>query len=526
MLYVLAITLLLSGAAVTAERAARLRRARTRWIWAVTIAASLGVPVLVASVSIQLPSLLTPTIARRVTALRELTSVQVVPLTWVYEHTGDIVATSEGNQLLQRAWIAVSAALLAALAVSGAYVKWCKRHWRMSTVAGTRVFIAPHVGPAVVGLLRPRVVIPEWLLGTSPSCRAMALGHEQAHLAGRDSQLLMLALCLVVLMPWNLPLWWQLHRLRHAIEVDCDARVLQSGADSRLYREVLIEVAERPTAYVATMAAVSEPRSFLKERIRLMARDRGKWRAVSAVAFGSTALVLVAVAAQVAPPNFGSFYGTRQPVILAPAALDRLVGYYQRGSHAVRVTRDGTRLLMEVPHYDPKIPHYDPGELVPDSEGNFTGTVGGNPITFVQDAQGRTTGFVTHVGTSITIPWVRVDARVAETILAATEAKYRNRTPTPGSEAALRRVIDGVLSGEPNYTEMTPWFAEWFKQQIASTPMFRPYAPMGAVRSIEFRGVGRGGDDVYEVRQEGGPSTWNISLDSNGFIDGVGAIRW
>ena len=33
----------------------------------------------------------------------------------------------------------------------------------------------------------------------------------------------------VVLMPWNLPLWWQWRRLRFAIEVDCDARVLASG---------------------------------------------------------------------------------------------------------------------------------------------------------------------------------------------------------------------------------------------------------------------------------------------------------
>src|ERR1700731_4309538 len=85
MLYVIAITLVLSGAALAAERSARLRRARTRWIWAVTIVASLGIPVLIASVSVQIPSLMTPQVARRVTALRELTSVQVVPLQWVRE---------------------------------------------------------------------------------------------------------------------------------------------------------------------------------------------------------------------------------------------------------------------------------------------------------------------------------------------------------------------------------------------------------------------------------------------------------
>src|SRR5580700_11141534 len=105
MLYVIAITLVLSGAALAAERAARLRRARTRWIWAVTVVASLGIPVLIASVSVQVPSLLTPTAARRVVALRELTSVQVVPLTWVHEHTRNAVAARNENRLLQRSWI-------------------------------------------------------------------------------------------------------------------------------------------------------------------------------------------------------------------------------------------------------------------------------------------------------------------------------------------------------------------------------------------------------------------------------------
>ena len=108
MLYVIAITLVLSGAALAAERSARLRRARTRWIWAVTIVASLGIPVLIASVSVQIPSLMTPQVARRVTALRELTSVQVVPLQWVHEHTHNIVAARGENRLLQRTWMAAS----------------------------------------------------------------------------------------------------------------------------------------------------------------------------------------------------------------------------------------------------------------------------------------------------------------------------------------------------------------------------------------------------------------------------------
>ena len=106
-----------------------------------TIVASLGIPVFIASVSVQVPSLNTPQIARRVTALRELTSVQVVPLQWVHEHTRNAVAVRSENRLLKRTWMAASATLLAALALNGAYVSWRKRRWKTGTIAGNSVYI-------------------------------------------------------------------------------------------------------------------------------------------------------------------------------------------------------------------------------------------------------------------------------------------------------------------------------------------------------------------------------------------------
>ena len=512
MLYVVCITLLLSGAALAAERAARLRRVRSRWIWVLTILASLAIPTIIASVSIQVPSLLTPTVSRKITALREMTSVHVAPLTWVRERTVNSAVAPNLNRILQRSWVIVSAVLLAALVLNGAQVFWRKRRWRIGTVAGASVYIAPDIGPAVVGLLRPRIVVPTWLTESPPSHQAMVIAHEQAHLAGHDPQVLTVALFLLVLMPWNLPLWWQLHRLRCAIEVDCDARVLERGLDTRQYGEMLIDVSQRPSVYVGAVAAMSESRSFLEERTIIVAREPAKWGSLATVIFGCLALALVAVAAQVTPPNVSPSAGSEsQAVSVAPEVLERYVGFYVRGGHMVLViTREGSKLFEQVRTFPAE-------ELFADSETEFWTTLGAR-YTFVLDEQGQVTSLIEHNDSPrFSFTWPRVDAITAQQILANNKAKFQSRTPTPGSEAALHRLIDGLRMGRPNYDEMAARYAESTKPKVSVYQL--GYGAWGAVQSIEFRHVDDTGGDVYEVRQEHGRSEWMIYLNTDGRIE-------
>jgi hypothetical protein len=118
---------------------------------------------------------------------------------------------------------------------------------------------------------------------------------------------------------------------------------------------------------------------------------------------------------------------------------------------------------------------------------------------------------------------VRIDAATGQKILAEMYTKYRNQTSTPGSEAALRRVIEGVLMGKPNYGEMAPWLAKYLNEALAVRDII---LRGGAVRSIEFRGVNRVGADIYEVHQEGSASNWSIFLDTNGLIVELGCNWW
>src|SRR5258708_3080283 len=216
----------------------------------------------------------------------------------------------------------------------------------VGAVAGAGVYIARGVGPGVVGLLRPRIVIPRWLTESPSVCQELVIAHEQAHLARHDPQILTLALFLLVVMPWNVPLWWQLRRLRRAIEVDSDARALEKGLDLEKYRQMLTDVSRRPSAYFAMAASTPDAPSLLQQRMRLMI-DPAHRGPVAAPMFVLLAFALVAVAAQVTPPNVdNSAAGAPHTLILAPDVLDASVASYARSGHAViEISLQTTRLF-------------------------------------------------------------------------------------------------------------------------------------------------------------------------------------
>ena len=77
--------------------------------------------------------------------------------------------------------------------------------------------------------------------------------------------------------------WWQAHRSRLAIEVDCDRRVLRGGYDAHRYAKTLVDVSTRQPAYFGALAASPRSLSSVERRIILMntPRIRG-WRANTA----------------------------------------------------------------------------------------------------------------------------------------------------------------------------------------------------------------------------------------------------
>ena len=510
MVYVIVVTAIL-GAALCAERALRASRASTRWVWLIGIVASLLLPVVISSVSIQVPSVVSPTMVQKVIPLSSVTSSTLSPLRWMAGHTGSLQSWRGLDTLLKQSWLVVSVLLSVALAGCGLHLVWRKRGWLKAKLEDVDVYVSRDVGPAVVGLLQPRVVIPEWITQAAPSRRAMVIAHEQSHLDAGDQRLLTIALCLLVFMPWNLPLWWQLRRLRRAIEIDCDARVLRRGHSRRDYGETLIAVGERRSAFVGTVAAMSESASFLEQRIQHMTLTPTRWRRLTTAALGVLSLAIFTVAAQVSPPNAGSS-DNPQEIALPTTVLDRYVGNYELTKAAVlTVTRSGEQLSAQ-------LTGQGAAEIYPQSETTFFYKVVKAKIDFVSDAQGLVTGLVLHQN-GADVKAVRIDAAAAEQINSAIAAKVQTQTATPGSEAALRKLIAAIVSGTPNYDDMSPVLANAVRQQLSV--MQPAMQQLGAIQSVEFRGVGKQGEDVYAVRHEQGVMVWHISLSGDGKIAGA-----
>jgi hypothetical protein len=169
-------------------------------------------------------------------------------------------ATNSLDPILTGAWIASSISVLLFYSFSAARLAAAARRWRRTRLDDIEVLVSDRFGPAMFGLLRPRIVVPEWLLRSPQGIRGFVLRHECEHITGRDHWILAAALMLLAAMPWNPVLWWQLRQLRFAIETDCDLRVLRGGSDPVAYAKALLTVGEhRSVSPLASMALTTPP---------------------------------------------------------------------------------------------------------------------------------------------------------------------------------------------------------------------------------------------------------------------------
>jgi len=194
------------------------------------------------------------------------------------------------------------------------------------------------------------------------------------------------------------------------------------------------------------------------------------------------------------------------------AALDSYAGFYQGGQFAFwRIFREGEKLLAQ-------LVNRPPFELQPTAEGEFELAGVGGFFRFRRDAANVVDTLVIHAqGTDWTAK--RIDDAAAEAARARLAARVQEQKPLPGSEAALRRLVDAVARNEPNYEEMVAPLQYLIRTQL---PQLRVHAScFGPVVSVSFQGVGNLGYDVFDVKRERGSEQYRILVGSDGMIANV-----
>jgi beta-lactamase regulating signal transducer with metallopeptidase domain len=201
------------------------------------------------------------------------------------------------------AWATSSALLLALFVAVNHRLARARRRWPTYTLRGGRVRVAPAAGPAVLGFLRPEIVVPQSLLALGDDEQRLVLAHEREHLKARDHLLLAGGWLVAIAFPWHPAVWYLLSRLRLAIELDCDARVLRAGVPRTSYGSLLIDMAARREGLRIGALALADGRSHLERRILAMNGSRKRHAAARGAAFATLSALLVLAACEAKVPT-------------------------------------------------------------------------------------------------------------------------------------------------------------------------------------------------------------------------------
>jgi hypothetical protein len=198
---------------------------------------------------------------------------------------------------------------------------------------------------------------------------------------------------------------------------------------------------------------------------------------------------------------------------ISPQLLDAYAGDYRQGRFAVvSISKNGDHLAV-------KQGAQDLGDLYPASDRDWFFTASPARLTFQAGADGHPAAFVRHAN-DIDTSAPRISAAEGKQITDELADKVKNKTQDPATEAALRRTIEELRTGKPDYDKMSPTMVFVTRQQLSD--LHGMVTSFGAVKSITFKGVGPAGADIYDVAFENQATEWRIIVGTDGKSENIG----
>ncbi|MCG8467648.1 MAG: M56 family metallopeptidase [Gemmatimonadetes bacterium] len=284
-MYCLIVSASLGVAAMAAERALSHYRKPVRGVWLGAMAGTVLIPLAV---------LTAPELARSVSPVWTADTGGAIYLpTLSAAATGTAGAESPAfsiDALLVWIWGLSIAGLSFHLVRTHRGLRSEMHEWVPGEGLDAPVLMSEDRGPAVVGIRRAVIVMPRWIAELEEGILRLVFLHEREHQRAGDHRVFVAGIATLLTMPWNPIMWWQLRRLRLAIEYDCDHRVLGRGVDRRDYAEALLAVGSRIAAPLVAASAFAERKPAVERRLRRMTEPLRTFRGPRAVLAGTLGL--------------------------------------------------------------------------------------------------------------------------------------------------------------------------------------------------------------------------------------------
>ena len=158
--------------------------------------------------------------------------------------------------------------------------------------------------PAVIGYLRPLILVPVAFLTGTPAEHIIAiLTHEMAHIRRNDYLACILQSIAEVALFYHPAVWWISGQIRAERELCCDDIAIASGTDALTYARALTDLASRAVPLHTQLAANG---GSLTDRVRRLiepAYSGGHYLPGSGSALAMLLLLMVGAAAAAVPAN-------------------------------------------------------------------------------------------------------------------------------------------------------------------------------------------------------------------------------
>lgn len=436
-----------------------------------------------------------------------------------------------------------------------AVASWAGRYWRMRLLVKTSkplpmrmpipVRSSPGVmEPGLIGIVHPVLLLPHGLIEQfSPGEIQSILAHELCHLRRRDN--LTYAIHLISCAAfWFYPLvWWVGSRLIVERERACDEAVLASGHKAELYGECILKVCRYyHTAPIVGASGVSG--TELGSRIRRIMT----WRNAASLSVAQKALLTVTAAVVVSAPLLLGAARAAQPPTPGPAAaqqghleteeerlrhtpypadFDKYAGYYQYADKryyqladfpiVARVYRDNERYYVQDTGQTPV-------EVLPvgfdEMYGKFAARVGHKQYVFVMgpDDHAREMA-VFRQGHVVDDLAPRVSNADWDAAAAKLQQRIAAKMPSPGTETALRRQLEGWEMRQPDYASMP--YNMVSDAQEKPEQFQKMIDDLGPLTGLRFVKVNQQGWDVFDASFSKGTLEFSVApLSSSGKLAG------